>query len=398
MKHGSFKRFILIISSAFFLNFLLACSPQLETKSLSSTPTPISEGNEGQTETTPREPASVDTTPPHLFDHFYDVGKIMGAEVDEVYRSNRELLPQRSESAAHFTDYCDPQLQGKNSFAERISHAVEIKMRPSVAGLGYVGSLFGMGSDEAKYLPNSLISHPLCKVTSQTLNETLAGKNIPNANTIAKINRFADEMNFYRESAIKGEIEGYKKASQLWGKFFMCLSYMESLTTADVSRSFSVADKYAPRGYRKPAGVKFYEDPNQSQASKLNIGIYQFTPDAGGNVQSCIREWNQVYPQCAVKRNEGTAELIRIFGSSLQTFNTFCAAAKTTGMFSVQINSASAKNTHPNNVRSDGRLKPAQERCVSPHMSVGKSYNHFGPFQNSSGFTLETVMNCVYSK
>nr|BFD65712.1 hypothetical protein HAGR004_07340 [Bdellovibrio sp. HAGR004] len=342
-----------------------------------------------------REPAAIaDSITPENFDVFTEVSYPVGGVVDNNYKNYRELLPVRNAQEGHATDSADPQLDGKDRFADRIAYAVELKMQPSKAQLGYVASYFNLNKDVNTYLPNSLISHPLCNVTSATLNTTLSGKNIPSAATIKKINTFADLMNGYRREALSGNREGYVKASKLWSKFMMCLSYMESLTTADTQKAKNVAAKYAPAGYRRPAGVNFYEDPYQPAESRLNIGLFQFTPDAGGNIQACIREWNQLYPRNAIKTNASQAELIRILGSSLQTFNAFCAAAKVTGSFAVQVNATSSKNTHPYNVKSNSTLKAPAERCVSPHMAVGRSYNHFGPFQNTSGYTLDTIVSC----
>lgn len=364
-------------------------------------------GNSGSNDTKPpttspsqpppvREPAAIsDSITPENFDVFTEVAYPVGGTVDDSYKNYRELLPVRNAQESHASDNCDIEVEGKDRFADRVAYAVELKMQPSKAQLGYVASYFNLNKDVNTYLPNSLISHPLCNVTSSTLNTTLNGKNVPSATTIKKINTFADMMNGYRREALAGSREGYVKASKLWSKFMMCLSYMESLTTADTSKSSSVASKYAPSGYRKPAGVKFYEDPYQPAESRLNIGLFQFTPDAGGNIQACIREWNQLYPKCGIKTNASQSELIRILGSSLQSFNTFCAAAKVTGSFAVQVNAQSSKNTHPYNVTSSGTLKAPAERCVSPHMAVGRSYNHFGPLQNTSGNTLDTVVSCA---
>ncbi|MBV2169031.1 MAG: hypothetical protein KUL82_10005 [Bdellovibrio sp.] len=343
-----------------------------------------------------REPAAIsDSITPEGFDVFREVSYPVGGIVDTTYKTYRELLPVRNAQEAYRTDSCDTTLDRNDRFADRIAYAVELKMQPSKAQLGYVASYFGLNKDVNTYLPNSLISHPLCTVTSGTLETTLNGKNLPSESTVKKINEFANRMNSYRRDALAGNREGYVKASKLWSKFMMCLSYMESLTTADSAKAQKVAEKYAPTGYRRPAGVNFYEDPNQPAESRLNIGLFQFTPDSGGNIQSCIREWNVLYPKCGISTSASQAEMIRVLGSSLQTFNAFCAAAKVTGMFGVQVNSVKAYNTHPYNVKSDGSLKAPTERCVSPHMAVGRSYNHFGPFQNTSGFTLENIMSCT---
>ncbi len=344
-----------------------------------------------------REPAAfTESITPANFDVFSEVSYPVGQLVDSKFQSYRELLPQRNAQEGHYSDSCDTNPDGQDRFSDRIAYAVEVKMHPSQAGLGYVGSAFGMSGDESTYFPNSLISHPLCTVTADTLNTTLGGKKIPSASTIKKANEFANKMNEYRRLALAGDRAGYVKASKLWSKFMMCTSYTESLTSANTSTSNNVASKYAPSGYRRPASVLFYEDPYQDAASRLNIGLFQFTPTAGGNVQSCIREWNKLYPKCTISTKASQAEMIRVVGSSLQTFNAFCGAAKVTGMFSVQVNTNKSGSTHPANLVG-GKLKPAAERCVSPHFAAGKSYNHFGPFQNSVGTNLEEVLGCTLS-
>lgn len=358
-------------------------------------PTPVPTPKPTPAPTPGREPAAV-TSPltPAGFNVFTEVAYPVGSVVDTTYKSYRELLETRNAQAGHRVDSCDPHTDGRDRFAERVAFAVELKSQPSTAQLGYVASYFGLKSDINTYVKNSLLSHPLCTVSADTLKTTL-GKNIPSAATIAKLNTFANRMNEYRREALSGNRQGYVKASKLWSKYMMCLSYMESLTTANTTKSKAVAEEVGPSGYRRPAGVKFYQDMNQPEVSRLNIGLFQFTPDSGGNIQACIREWNVLYPHCSVSRTASKDELIRILGSSLQTFNAFCAAAKVTGMFSVQVNTSKAYNTHPANVKSDGALKASAERCVSPHMSVGRSYNHFGPFQNSTGANLESLISCT---
>ncbi|HEX7675375.1 MAG TPA: hypothetical protein VF412_14465 [Bdellovibrio sp.] len=342
-----------------------------------------------------REPAAyTGSITPADFNVFTEVSYPVGSLVDSKFQSYRELIPERNAQEGQTTDACDTTPDGQDRFSDRIAYAVEVKMHPSQAGLGYVGSYYGLSSDESTYTPNSLISHPLCNVTADTLNTTLGGKKIPSAATIKKANTFVDTMNSYRRAALAGDREGYVKASKLWSKFMMCVSYTESLTTANTSTSDRVAAKYAPAGYRRPASVLFYEDPYQDAASRLNIGLFQFTPNSAGNVQACIREWNKLYPKCTVSTKASQGDMIRVLGSSLQTFNAFCGAAKVTGMFSVQINTKSSSFTHPYNVV-NGKLKAPADRCVSPHFAAGKSYNHFGPFQNSVGTNLDEVLSCT---
>lgn len=331
---------------------------------------------------------------PANFDVFNEVAYPVGSVVDTTYQSYRELIPVRSSGAAQKSDDCDLNLEGKDRFADRIAYAVELKMQPSKAQLGYAYSYFGLNKDVSTYMSNSFVSHPLCAVTAASLKTVLKGKNVPSASVINKINLFTKTMNSYRNEALAGNRTGYVKASKLWSKFMMCLSYTESLTSADTAKSKSVASKYAPSDYRRPAGINFYEDPAQDEASRLNIGLFQFTPNSAGNIQSCIREWNVLYPRCAISPTAGKSELIRILGSSLQTFNAFCGAAKVTGMFAVQVNTTKSIHTHPANLNANGSLKAPAQRCVTPHMA-GNSYNHFGPFQNSTGSNLAEVLNCT---
>jgi hypothetical protein len=62
--------------------------------------------------------------------------------------------------------------------------------------------------------------------------------------------------------------------------------------------------------------------------------------------------------------------------------------------FSVQVNTKNAANTHPSNLF-NGKLKPFEERCVSPHFKSGKAYVHFGPFMNSTGSNLKELFQCI---
>ncbi|HWU42630.1 MAG TPA: hypothetical protein VN132_04295, partial [Bdellovibrio sp.] len=246
-----------------------------------------------------REPASfTQSLTPENFNVFTEVSYPVGELVDSKFQSYRELIPERNAQQGHASDSCDTNATNEDRFADRIAYAVETKMHASQAGLGYVGSAYGMSSDENSYIPNSLISHPLCTVTTDTLNTTLGGRKVPSAATIKKINEFANRMNQYRREALAGSRDSYVKASKLWSKFMMCTSYTESLTSANTSKSDSVAQAYAPSDYRRPASVLFYEDPFQDAESRLNIGLFQFTPSSGGNVQACIREWNKLYPKC----------------------------------------------------------------------------------------------------
>jgi hypothetical protein len=290
-----------------------------------------------------------------------------------------------------------PALQTETRFADAIAYQVNEHFKSSKAELTFIASLFGLPSTLDQHVALSLTSFPLCSVTIQTLTQTIGGSRVPSQRVINQLNQFADQMNQLRDKSLSGDEEAKKQLVRRWSRMMMCLSYVESLTTADTPTSDAVARKVGPQGYRRPAGVKFYEDPRQPVASRLNIGLFQFSPDAGGNVFPCIRRWNKVNPQCAISESASQAEMIRILGSDLQHFNSFCGVNKLVQMFSIQVNTSNVNNTHPANRKSDGRLKPAGERCVSMHFRPGNSYLHFGPFMNSTGSNLEQLMSCALS-
>lgn len=324
---------------------------------------------------------------------FQQVAYATAAKVDSYYPQSRELLVQRSADVSRFqVDQCDPALNNRDTFADRIAYAVNLKTRISKAELGYVASVFHLNTNQNTFISNSLISHPLCNVTVDTLKVTYDGVDVPSQMVVDKMNRFNDLHNQYRQALLAGDANALLNLNKLWSKFFMCLGYMESLTLADSTESDQVADRYA---WRRPAGVNMHDDLYQSDpASVLGIGVFQFAPDVQGDIRSCVLEWNQLYPKCQIDTKASWQQMLNVIGSAKQTFNAFCAAAKVTAMFSVQLNSTDSVNTHPANL-SRGLIKSASEKCVSPFMNVRRSYNHFGPLQNVHKTTAEQVLTCT---
>ncbi len=303
------------------------------------------------------------------------------AEVDSYYRM-KELSKTRSSGKAANVDFCADTISKDSSFAETIEFFVDELSEGMVVQIQGIARYYGMSSNTAGYLKVGLLTHRLCPVTRASLSKTI--RNIPNSATIALANKFATEHNNLFDGGKKMELKA------LWGRFFGCLAYTESLSTADKADSFRVAKRYGPSGYSKPPGVKFYIDPRQSQASKLNIGLFQFTPTYTGNINPCIKQWNLKYPTCKITdRSQG--HMTRLVGSALQQFNAFCGVHKLAQTFSVQVHSSKNKNTHPNNYG-----KPSEARCVTPHFFAGWAYNHFGPLQNSVNQNLGKLMRCVY--
>lgn len=329
------------------------------------------------------------------YDVFKDVAEVVGPSVDKEISSSKELMTRRDLSVIGVADRCDTHLLNRDTFADRIAFYAGAHFQPRKARLESIGSLFDMPTDQNKILATSLVSHAMCTVSSETLAQTLGDKKVPQKKTIEKINEFVNEFNRSREKFLAGDLEGQLEMHRQWSRVFMCLAYNESLTTADRPQSDTLAQKYAPSDYRRPAGVLFYEFKNSSSVTSLNLGLFQFTPDSKGNIHPCVRQWNDIYPQCSLSNSATQAEAIRMFGSSLQTLNSFCGTGKATETFSVQVNTSNAKRTHPSNLLPSGQLKAPQDRCVSIHFSAGQAYNHFGSFQNSSGKNLDDLMDCV---
>ncbi len=290
--------------------------------------------------------------------------------------------------------------RGQGSFARSIEAGIRSHLQARVPSIGGNDSVFGISGASA---PVSLISHPQCSVSGATLAETIGHD--PGSKTVALVNEFARRVNEARHQALysrwsRERLKGWDTVVDLYAKLMGCLAYTESLSTADSQTSYSVARSVSPQGYEKPRGVKFYLDRAQSNpASRLNIGLYQFSPDPRGNVVACVRNWNAVWPRNPLFASMTSSTLIERLGDQTQYFNAFCGVNKLAQIFHVQVNTQSSKRTHPwNRVHSaSGRyqgLRPSAERCVSLHFN-SKAYNHFGPFQNSTRRNLSEVLSCA---
>ena len=164
---------------------------------------------------------------------------------------------------------------------------------------------------------------------------------------------------------------------------------------ADDAFNDKIAKEVAPHDYVRPEGVEFYMDSAQSNPdSSLNIGLFQFSPDVGGETQACIDKWNAHFTNAPFPRNLTEADLIRATGSSLQFFNAWCGVTKVSDMFAVQANTNQSKSTALANISPNGKLFPAAQRCVTPFFGTW-SYNHFGSLQNSLGNTLAPMLQCA---
>lgn len=308
---------------------------------------------------------------------------------DELAGKSRELINEDS------VDKCFDNNQANEYFSDQISYYAAEMMSDVPAKVGFIGSSYGTSTNDSNYFPTSLIRHPLCESTSKSLGSTI--KKVPSQATIDKLNRFATTVNDLRMEVLNGDQSAKKELLGQWTKFFSCLAYSESLGSSDSTTSKNVAAKNAPSGYRKPAGVEFYEDKEQPAVSRLNIGMFQFTPNSAGNVQPCIRAWNEMHvskSSCQINQKASQADLIKTLGSSLQSFNTFCGVHKLIQTFAIQVNTTKTSATHPSNLV-NGKLKASEQRCVTPHFYSGWAYNHFGPFQNSTGSNMNELFTCI---
>lgn len=353
--------------------------------------------------TTPTPPTTppVSSTRPTLdfgtrleADAYLEASAQSGAAVDDNYNSSA-LMKRREMVNADQVDKCFSDEDEHAYFSDQISYYTAELLNDTPAMVGFIGSYYGTSSNDASYFPTSLIRHPLCTSSSASLGKTI--NKVPSSSVITKLNNFSSEVNSLRQAVLNGDQSAKTSLLNTWSRFFSCLAYTESLSTADSAASQAVANRVAPAGYRKPAGVKFYDDPAQSEASRLNIGTFQFTPTASGNIQPCLKAWNALHarkPTCQVSTGASKSELIKVLGSSLQSFNAFCGVHKLVQTFAIQVNTNKASATHPSNLV-NGKLKPFEQRCVTPHFQSGRAYNHFGPFQNSTGSNMNSLFSCV---
>lgn len=341
------------------------------------------------------EPPTIDLGEDLDTEAYLDISSIIGPSVDQYY-NNKELSEARSSINQDNVDKCFIDNQPHDIFSDQISYYAAMMFKDTPAMVGGIGSYYGTSENNNSYFPTSLIRHPLCSVSSSTLSKTM--RNVPGKSTIDKLNRFGNKVNTLRSQVINGDMTAKIELLHTWGRFFSCLAYTESLSSADSSNSIRVAQKYAPPGYRKPAAVEFYEDPAQPAESKLNIGMFQFTPTASGNISPCIKAWNALHKSqnlsCQINRSGNQGEMIKVLGSSLQSFNAFCGVHKLIQTFSIQVNTNKTSATHPSNIVNGKFLRP-ENRCVSPHFAAGKAYNHFGPFQNSTGSNMDKFFSCI---
>ncbi len=379
--------FLLVCQSVGAMGLFKSRAPEPEPPVQSPTEPPTATPDPDPIGSTPTEPDPIGSTPTD----FLEVADEVGSEVDSYFGNYGALSEYRVETHEASSDYCEVDLDGYNNFSQRISYFVESQLENTRTHLSGLAPYYGVPYENDDHLLSGLAQRPLCHSTSSSLSKTLKkSSRVPSTAVIKKLNVFENKVNTLREKMLEGDEESRIQLVKTWSKFFSCLAYTESLSTADTSSSRKVAAKYESDNYRKPAGVKFYEDPYQDEASKLNIGLFQFTPNGGGNINPCLKSWNNNYPSCTVGTGSSKSKLIEVFGSAYQTMNAFCGVNKVVQTFSIQRNSSKSTAIHPSN----SSVSKA-DRCVSPWIYSGYAYNHFGPLMNSTGSNLNKLISCV---
>jgi len=252
--------------------------------------------------------------------------------------------------------------RGETTFAKEIYEAVEYGMEDRIVPLDTLASTFNLVSKKKVSLNDELceLSHSQLNTLLTPINGEAVKVTAANYQTVLK---FIKEVNALDKT-------GKQKA---YTRLMYCLSYSESLSTADTTASATIARNL---GAAKHSGVKFYSDKlQQNPDSVLNIGLFQFSPVATGNIHPCLNEFG------ITKRSR--ADLVTLLSAKEQTWNAMCGVHKIRSLFYVSKNSATPR-------------RKAGESCVSLHNRNG--YNHFGPLQREGnpGGGFSKLYSCYY--
>lgn len=289
----------------------------------------------------------------------------------------------------------------ESSFGHRIAREVARHLNADqVRFTEYFDDIFKIEPDDDPSAV-SLVSHPLCEESHATLGTTLRRSNDLTDAEVEHVNAFVGHANAARD-AILADSTDTLPALRTWTALGACLAYAESLGDPDTSTSLNRARQLLGDEFEKPDGVKFYYDSgHDNEASRWNIGLFQFVLFRGGNIQPCLVTWQaQGLPGGNVRRDLNVKEMGRFVGSPGQSFNAFCGINKIAQTMTINALTTDPSRTHPSNIVGD-RLKPSQQRCVSLHNK--RAYAHFGPLIRTNSTTagyasnLEKVMSCTVS-
>jgi hypothetical protein len=368
--------------------------------------------------------------------------KIERCEENEKDASEDQL--QKNRELSTFMKKCFDTLPGfeaPSSFSDAIKLAVEFNIPPqdNMLSLNNVLEIYNVKTVPDKDNANvqnweskvGLFSHPMCtSIDNYFIGRESSSKRSIISKNKDKIKKFTESYNSIfneyklalKNKSSKEEIEKiFIKMKNFYIAMLSSMAKRESLSDADSHKSGRADSEqssnfhkyFGGRGeYSRPKGVKFYYDNEQSRdISKRNIGLYQFSPTS--NIDDCFTSWNNTVGKrsqaCKIdfsqSKKEKNLQKFLLAAASDQVFNAFCGANKIVQSYGIQVNAKSFKNpnassmqlTHRENLLSEGKVKPPEDRCISPFVFSGNAFMHFGVLgftdENNTKGVIEGTLN-----
>lgn len=337
------------------------------------------------------------------------------------------------------------------TFGRAIEKSVRISLdAKKMINSDYVNGLYGIRS-ESEANAVGFLSNPLCVQGKEELSHLLGKDFVPSDEGLEALQRFAIANNGDRDKALQGDDKALESFVDRWTTLMGCLSYAESLGGdesyfAKSDKAFAEAMNKQPSvkpfftnsagGLLRPPGVLFHNDRDGGYFIEMRkaiangtwerssvrnaiekkyptwpvVGLFQFKPQRGGNIDHCIAEWNkemQGKDGCYINRRDND-EITKAFGSFGQSVNAYCGVQKILMAFNSQINTTRYQGTDLSN-KVNGKLKAPADRCMSLMASRGTNhvsssgkkyrvirvYSHFGPLRNSVKTNFDKVIKCA---
>ena len=360
------------------------------------------------------------------------------SDLVDAYWQRSQLTEFRSQAKI---DVCLQKDRRGNSFGKTIEAAVRVSLdSKKIYSNSAIQRAFGLPTRENSH-PVSLMSHPVCEQGRNQVVHMLGESYVPDAETMNYILDFAKESNRDRKSALRGSEKAKERFVERWTVLMGCIAYAESLDISDPSQEFKADDSFAvamdhqpnvhpffmdrvSREVSRPRGVWFGADRNGSyyleRAKAKNegrlsesvqnaldkryptwpvVGLFQFNASRKGNIDPCVRQWNDLVNQKRACRINSSSDdqLLMSFASHGQSVNSYCGVQKIVQSFNSQVNTINTTGTDLSNLSSRSRLLNPRSRCVSlvSRAGRGRVYSHFGPLRNSVKYNLKKVMKCT---
>jgi hypothetical protein len=355
--------------------------------------------------------------PPCLVDTDEPVPKAIPVANESVAEKiSGELVAERALSPFMKTcfDSLD-KIDAPKTFEEAIRLAIDFNLGPQENMFDEsLGEVYDTGLKEDKEnvtgfkwgTKAGLFTHKMCEKTDHYFirrKENAKEDRIKNGE--AKMKEFAKKYNALfneyqkaiadkKEQAVLDAIQ--KRMKDFYFALLGSMALHESLGDANNGQQERLAEQFSEsygmeKGYVRPLGVKFYYDRAQSdEVSKQNIGLYQFTPKIGGNIDACYNAWNNTVGKksaaCKIDLQKSNKTSFEFIAASDQMFNAFCGANKLVQSFGVQVNAQHFNSpagkvmqlTHSENKLKNEKLVEGKNRCISPFAYSRNAYMHFG--------------------